>query len=404
MRVLHVNKFAEVAGGVETHVSLLMRQQRELGDEVQLFSSADVPGPAFSASPSSVQARMRSAKLLLWSRGASHAIRRRLEAFRPDVVHFHGIYHQLSPSVMWEVRRRGIASVMTLHDYKLAAPCYLLVREGRECVECVGRRFPAPAVEHRCVKGSRAASILCATEHVLHRPLYANLVDLFVVPSTAANERIASARVIDADRVRIVPHGVESQPAGLDQSSTHTFLYLGRLSPEKGVTLLVNAWRRVALPDPWRLDIGGTGPASAALLESAPAGIRFLGHLSREQTVAAIHGAAVVVAPSLVAETFGLSIAEAMAAARPVLVSDVGNLPHLVGDAGYVVRAGDEDAWVEALRSVASDEVERARRGTRGRDRIESQFSPRASEGRLRAVYLEAIEVRTKGPCAAHCG
>lgn len=389
MKVLHVNKFAHLAGGVETHVRDLIEVQTRAGDEVTLFTADDVEGEGFTADPVDARSRMRTASHLLWSRRAARAFGRRLDEFDPDVVHFHGIYHQLSASVLREARRRRIASVMTLHDYKVIAPCYLLLRDGQSCTACVGKRLPRDVVRHRCIRGSAAASALCSFEQFLHRPAYSSWVDRYVVPSEHARDQIAASQVVDGAKLRVVPHGVALPPAS-SPGESRTILYLGRLAPGKGVPDLLGAWKQAALPEPWSLEIAGTGPLEDSLLAEADPGVRFLGHLNQVETAAALRRAFAVAAPSLFPETFGLSVAEAMAAGRATLVSEVGNLPDLVGSTGVILPPGDLDAWAAALVDLAHRPDLYLRLGEQARSRIATQFSTDLARRRISQVYNEA--------------
>jgi glycosyltransferase involved in cell wall biosynthesis len=389
VRVLHVNKFGHTAGGVETHVRDLIEMQSAEGDEVSLFTADDVPGEGFTVEPQGARGRFRVASHLLWSRTTARSLRRRLEEFEPEVIHFHGIYHQLSPSVLWEARRQGIPSVMTLHDYKMVAPCYLLLRDGETCTACVGKRLPIAVVRHRCIRSSVAASALCSVEQFVHRPAYSSWVDLYVVPSAHARDQIVAGRAVDPGKVRVVPHGVALPPPSSRPQLSRTVLYFGRLAPEKGVEDLLAAWKHAALPEPWSLEIAGTGPLEGSLRAEAPSGVRFLGHLGREETAVAVDRAFVVAAPSRFPETFGLSVAEAMAAGRATLVSAVGNLPDLVGSTGVVLPPGDVKAWAAALVDLSNQPDAYLRLGGLARSRIATQFSAELAQRRVNQVYKE---------------
>jgi glycosyltransferase involved in cell wall biosynthesis len=277
---------------------------------------------------------------------------------------------------------------MTLHDYKLAAPCYLLFRSGSECTLCVGRRFPTPAIRYRCVKGSALGSTVCATEQVAHAPVYRRLVDAFIVPSEAARTRIRRSRAVDDSRLFVVPHGLPDAGHASPSPASTTFLFAGRLSPEKGAHQLLEAWSLASLPSPWRLVIAGDGSERSSLeAVAADLPVEFTGRLDADALDARMDEAAVVVVPSLVPETFGLAAAEAMARGIPVIVSDVGNLPTVVGDRRQVLPARDARAWADAMRWLAGSADERHAIGQAGRDRVLTKFSSDASVARLHEVY-----------------
>ena len=195
MRILHVNKFLYRRGGAEGYLLDVADLQRAAGHEVEHWGMshpenlpqlplADTFAPNVELEPApgglgGVAASVR----MLWSPASSKGLARALDRFDPDLVHFHNIYHQLSPSILRPVRARGIPSVMTLHDYKLACPSYQLLSHGSICERCVeGSTFNA--VRERCKSGSLTASSVLALESGLHRRLHAyEAVDRFVSPS-----------------------------------------------------------------------------------------------------------------------------------------------------------------------------------------------------------------------------
>ena len=198
---------------------------RDRGHEVRLFSSEDVVaagGRIFSASEAGTD-RVNSARALLWNARARSLFRNVAEEFCPEVVHYHSISHQLSPSVIGAFDG---PSIMTLHDYKLSAPCYTLARDGEICQDCVGKVFAAPAIRYKCVAGSAAGSAICAIEGAIHRHRYRSEIGRFIVPSRFAFD-IAVRGGLPADRVSIVPWGVASASGDFPRRANVAF-YAGR--------------------------------------------------------------------------------------------------------------------------------------------------------------------------------
>jgi glycosyltransferase involved in cell wall biosynthesis len=397
-RILHVHKFRDVVGGVETHVQALIQWQRAEGAQVDSLTSEDAPGSGFTPHPASLREAVAGARTLYWSRAARIAMEQKLELFRPDVVHFHSLYHHLSPSVLLPCRRRRIPTVMTLHDYKLLAPCYVLHRDGSMCDLCVGRRVPLPAVRYRCVKGSAAASAICATEHVLHAPLYRAGIGRFLVPSLYMRQLIAKGGVIPSEKVEVAPLGVELPSRLASPADSTMVVFFGRLSPEKGVAELLDAWEHADLPEAWRLQIAGDGSLRRDLEARRVRGVQFVGHLQPEALSDLLSAAAVAVVPSTSPETFGLSAAEAMSHGLPVLASDKGNLPHLVGNAGLTLPSNDPLAWSAALKDLAASPNDRTRLGRAARERIAAEFTLDEAARRVFAAYsFEDVVLGTGG-------
>src|SRR5262245_61722734 len=196
MRVLHVNKFLYRRGGAEGYLFDVARLQERAGDEVAFFGMAHAdndPGLRFEEHfpsqvdleppPPGVRGRIDAAARMIWSTSARRGLAKTLRDFKPDVVHMHNVYHQLSPSVVAACRDAGVPVVMTLHDYKLACPSYQMLDKGRPCDACV-TGGPLQAARRSCKDGSRSASTLLAVESWLHRRFRAyDGVDVFIAPS-----------------------------------------------------------------------------------------------------------------------------------------------------------------------------------------------------------------------------
>lgn len=399
MRILHVSKFARVTGGVERHMVDLAVLQTQAGHQTEIFSS-EFRGSELNLDPSkaSVAGAVHTTTRVLWSDDARRALKRRIQTFDPHVVHFHSISHQLSASVLHAVPR-STPVVMTLHDYKLAAPCYLLLRNGEACTECVGSIVPLPAVRHKCVKHSRGASLVCATEQVAHLRSYRTKVDRFIVPSRFAASILSESRAVNRTRVRVVPHGVGVSAAPARPSESRRFVFLGRLAPEKGLDDLLASWVMSGIGEHgYTLEIVGDGPA-VDLLRGAPGSVVHRGWLAQPEIAACLTAARCVVVPSRFHETFGLSAAEAMAAGVPLIAARSGALTEMVADAagGVLFEPGNRSELAQqlALHARESSGPELDARGVAGREFVSHRLSPSLMLERTVDVYLEAA--RGKG-------
>jgi glycosyltransferase involved in cell wall biosynthesis len=246
---------------------------------------------------------------------------------------------------------------MTVHDYKLVCPNYRLFHHGRICELCVGSRLALHPLRTRCQRDSRAESALIAIESSWHRlrRVYLRGVDCFVAPSRFLATMLLRQGYPQA-RIEIVPNAPRrrGEPAPASQrDAVPTLLYAGRLSEEKGVASLIEAVRDAP---PWRLRVAGDGPQASQLRTQAAACDRivFLGHLNADELAAERARAWAVALPSIWYENAPLSLLEAYASARPVLVSDHGGLVELVdeGVEGRRLPPGEAAAWSAALREL----------------------------------------------------
>lgn len=370
LRILHVDKFASRAGGGGTSYMLeILQRQRARGHEVELFASdgpRDVdtrlahlhpPRPSFEPPPARLTERLATTATMVWSRRAERAMERALAEFRPDVVHCHNLYHQLSPSVLRPIRRAGIPIVMTMHDYKLVCPTYRLIDgEHQQCEACVGGSV-RNVVARRCQGGSRAQSAVLMLESGWHRTIGAyDAVDRFLCPSAYLADMMRRGGF--GERVVEFPNGYDLDSITLRTTTGRHVVFGGRLSWEKGVDHLIRA---IALLDDVPLVVCGDGPQRTELEQLAerlvPGRVTFLGHVGRHGVLEQFALAAVVAVPSVWAENQPLTIIEAMACGVPVVSGNAPALHEMVrpGISGLAVDARDHAALATALTTFVDD-------------------------------------------------
>lgn len=421
MRVLHVNKFHYRRGGAEGYMHDVAHLQREQGWDVEFFATAhpdnvastyDAHFPPYlemEPPPSGLAAKARSGAAMLWNRAAATAIARVADEFRPDVVHLHNIYHHLSPSILQPLARRSIPMVMTLHDYKLACPTYQFLDHGRICEACLGGRFQHAALR-RCRDGSFATSTAMAGELAVHTALHAySPIAIFICPSRFMATKMRQARVFP-ERLRHLPHPMDTAGVVPKHAAGGPVFFAGRLSPEKGVDVLVEAVGRLAAERAgsaaaWPqlcVEVAGEGPERARLERQveqvAPRVARFLGRLDQPQLQRRIAAATVTVVPSRWYENQPMAVLESLGAGVPVIGTNLGGIPELIrpGVDGELVAANDPAGLAAALRAAVADPVGMLARGRAGRDRVRTEFSPDRHLDGLTHLYAEAgARVRT---------
>jgi glycosyltransferase involved in cell wall biosynthesis len=342
-----------------------------------------------SAAARSPLAKLRRAADAIYSAEAARRIRELVQVVRPDVAHAHNIYHHLSPSILVELHRQGIPVVLTLHDLKLACPAYKMYSHGRVCESCKGGAL-RNVVKNRCIKESTVLSALVWLESSLHKllGLYSSTVTQFVVPSRFITTKLG-AWGIDTSRFVHVPNSVDVEAHVPQGEPGDSFVYLGRLVPEKGVATLVQAAAQARV----KLRIVGTGPEEPRLRQLAAeleADVEFAGYLSGPALHAAISSARAVVVPSELYENAPLSVLESSALARPVIGADIGGIPELIRteETGFVFRSGDVDGLADVLARVQRLPVARlAQMGRAGREWMRTDFSPSAYRERILSIY-----------------
>lgn len=402
LRILQVNKFHWLKGGSERYYFDLQAELAARGHEVAVFSTKHTLNEATPWEEYFVgevdyrigadRAALGLARDVIWNRDAASRLDRLLERFRPDVAHLHNFHHQLSPSILEPLARRGIPVVQTLHDYKWVCPAYLFLSQGRLCERCgPGNRF-LPVVMKQCQHDSLLRSLVVYLESSRswgRRDF--ERVARFLAPSAFMAERVTT-HGLPHDRVIEMPYFVRSaayRPADVPGAD---FLYLGRLSREKGLPVLFDALAR--RKGRFHLRIAGGGPLEAelrarALDEDLP--VTFLGHMGGERLHDAIRAARAVIVPSVWYENQPYAILETMALGVPVIGAKIGGIPELVepGVTGYLAEPGDPGSLLEAMDLVEADPAAAHRMGRAARQRIENDFGARRALDRLEALYRE---------------
>jgi glycosyltransferase involved in cell wall biosynthesis len=370
VRILHVDKFLRRQGGAASYMLDVGAAQRRTGHDVEFFSmrhpdnvnsrfaSLFPPEVDFASETGNrVSRSVRVASTMVFNRDAAAGMAAVVREFRPDVVHLHNIYHQLSPSILRPLRSARIPAVMTVHDYKLVCPSYRLLANGEPCLRCVeGSVFNA--VSQRCMDDSRAASALVAIESGLHRTfgMY-GAVRRFIAPSSFL-ENLLRRGGVAADRVVHVPHFSEVDPGGVPTAAERngSVLFAGRLSGEKGVATLIRAFASTSLPS---LIIAGEGPEREALEDlaraSAPERVTFLGAVGKERVTELQRSCSLGVLPAEWFENQPMSILEAFGHGLPMIGTGLGGISELIEHerTGLIVAPKTPSQLADALQRLA---------------------------------------------------
>ncbi|CAM3224333.1 glycosyltransferase [Stackebrandtia soli] len=302
---------------------------------------------------------------------------------RPDVLHLHNPYPLLSPSIIETAHEHGVPVVHTVHNFRQVCVNGLYFRDGHLCHDCRGRAFPTPAIVHACYRGSRAQSVVMATTLTVSRPLWRS-VDRFIALTGDIAAHLRGYGIAD-EAITVKPNSIPD-PGEHDVVGDGA-VFVGRLSEEKGVDLLLDAWRRLPEGHAGTLTIVGDGPLAPRVAEFADrrGDVVYRGPLPHDAVTEAIRAAAFLVTTSLCADVLPTVVIEALANARPVLTTNLGGPPHMIGDAGLAVTA-DAGAVADGLTALRADapaltEVARAR--------YLAEFAPGIGLERQLAVYEE---------------
>lgn len=339
----------------------------------------------------SIPDMLRKSAKAVYSFEARRKIRALIAAAAPDVCHVHNVYHHLTPAILPELRARGIPTFLTLHDLKIACPAYSMLCGGEVCERCRDGALYRVATR-RCMKGSLALSLLVMIESYAHRVLgsYVDNVTRFVVPSRFYACKLAEWH-FDTESFVHIPNFVDARRFAPRFEPGGRFVYVGRLSHEKGIATLLRAAADAGVG----VDVIGTGPLERTLREHAAAlaaDVRFLGFLSGEALHDAIRAARAVVLPSEWYENAPLAVLEAYALGKPVLGAAIGGIPELVieGETGALFSSGDAAELASRLAAFAAlPDADVAAMGCAARRLAEADFSPERYVKRVQRLYAE---------------
>ncbi len=306
----------------------------------------------------------------------------------PDVLHLHNPYPLLSPWVVRTAHAHGVPVVHTLHNFRQTCVKGTFFRDGTDCHDCAGRFVGLPAVRYACYRGSRAQSAMMAATLALHRRTWPTVERVLVL--TPAMAGYAREIGIAKDRIVVRPNSVPDP--GRHALPGDGFLFAGRLSAEKGISLLLDAWERLPVGGLGPLRIAGDGPLAEAVRTRAATrrDVEYLGRLDAAGVAAAIRRSAAVVVPSTWDEVCPMVVLEALAHARPVVGTARGGLPWLIGDAGWTVPP-----TVDALAAILPlARASAAGLTLRARAAYEVRFTPELATKALIDVY-EDVAART---------
>jgi glycosyltransferase involved in cell wall biosynthesis len=329
----------------------------------------------------------------VWSQRSYAALRDLARRLRPDVAHFHNTLPLISPSAYYAVRGEGVAVVQTLHNYRLLCPNAQFLRDGAPCEKCVGRWFDWPAVKHRCYRDSRDASGVVAAMLGVHRTLgtWTRKIDRYIALTEFARAKFISGG-LPGSKISVKPNFLSSDPP-VGSGAGKYALFVGRLSPEKGIHTLLDAWR--ILGDCIPLLIVGDGPLSRLTEQTARASpwIRYLGRKQPTEIVDLMGEATCLVFPSLWYEGMPRTMVESFGVGTPIIASRMGAMISMVDHERTGVHfdpgnASDLAAKVEWL--VARADAQGAMRAA-ARTEYEVKYRAGANYATLMQIYASAI-------------
>lgn len=364
MKILLVNKFYYQRGGAETYILEIEKKLLSLGHEVAIFSMHHPKNietswskyfiSRVSFNEGGMMQRLVGAARVLYSFEAKKKFQDILKDFKPDIIHLHNIYHQISPSILPVAKKLGIPVVMHLHDYKLICPNYQLFDGKRICYDCLAPHY-WKCFFKKCFGNSYLKSFLVSLESFFHHSvlkIYEKNISLYIAPSKFMKELSIKAGV-PTEKIITLYNFTLSQSL-INSLPKNYLLYVGRLSSEKGLLTLLEAAK---IDSDIHIKIVGSGTQANILqkmitenkLESQ---IELTGQKDKQEVMYLLKEARAVIIPSVWLENMPFALLEAMSAGKVVIAANIGGLPELItnGVNGFIFTSGDSNDLVKKIK------------------------------------------------------
>lgn len=352
------------------------------------------------AEPLSVIAPMRAAINAIWSNSWTARLREILECQKPDLVHVHNWFPSISPAVFRVCHLHNVATVFTLHNYRLLCPAATFYRHNQPCEICITKKIAWRGIQYGCYHGSRIQTAGVAAAVAFHRWLgtWKNCIDVYICLTEFARQKFISAGW-PAERLTVKPNFVYPEP-DVGTGEGGYALFVGRLSSEKGVDFLLEAWER--LPKPIPLWIVGDGPMAPAVQDAAAKNpnVKYLGPQPRDRVIALMQRAAMLVCPSQWYEMLPTIILEGMACGLPIVATKIGAIPQLVehGRVGRLFSSGDPSDLVSQVVWLLENPQEAQKYRREARVAFEKNFTAERNYQKLMEIYALAHSRRRPSP------
>jgi glycosyltransferase involved in cell wall biosynthesis len=380
MKILQCHNYYQYAGG----------EDQVFAAERWLLESRGHAVVAYTKHNDAIGAMSRwdAAKATFYNRAVYAELRELIRRERPNVMHCTNIFPLISPAAYDAAHDEGVPVVQSLHNYRLLCPKALLMRDGSVCEKCLPTRTFWPGVLHGCYRDDRKATAVVAGMLSAHwaRGTWTGRVDRYIALSEFSRRKFIAGG-LPAEKITVKPNFVEHDP-GVGGGAGGYAIFVGRLSPEKGVQTLLDAWRRIGTEIPLR--IVGDGPLVEQVRTAAQGHplIEYLGRRSHAEVLDLVGAARLLVFPSTCYETFGLSIVEAFARGTPVVASRHGSMAELVEDrrTGTLFPPGSADALAAAVQRLwHSPQLSAMRQAAR--EEFTAKYTPERNYEMLLDVY-----------------
>lgn len=367
MKVLLVNKFHWPKGGSETYYFALGKLLEEHGHEVAYFSMANEKNiktnnkEYFVKETDMNSKNITKALKVIYSKENKKIMEKAIDDFKPDIVHINNFQRQLTASIIDAAKARKIPVVFTAHDVQAICPAIIMMDSKKNiCEKCMGGKY-GNCIKKKCIKNSMLKSILGAVEGSYYRnsKVYTKKIDYILPPSEFYMNKLIKDG-IPKNKITYIHNFIDVDSFDVKTEDKGYALYFGRLSREKGIINLINAFAKL---DKGTLYIAGDGPEKEEVEQVIKENklekrVKLLGFLNKEEMKENIRKCKFVVVPSIWYENCPYSIIETLCTGKPVIGADIGGIPELVKDNknGLIYKYDDVNELADKMKKLFEDD------------------------------------------------
>ncbi len=385
MRILSIHNSYQIRGGEDESREAEESLLKEMGHQVEVYHEHNHQLRDFHP--------INLAVNTIWSQHAYQTVRQQLKQNPKDLIHVQNFFPLISPSVYYAAQAEGVPVIQTLRNYRLLCPNGLFFREGQVCEDCLGKFVPWPGIAHGCYRQNRGATGVTAAMLTVHRTLqtWHKQVNLLISLSKFARQKFIEAGW-PGEKIVVKPNFIHHDP-GVGEGTGGYGLFVGRLSVEKGLDVLLDAWTQLNANVP--LKIVGDGPLANLVVEASQKfpHVEWLGRRSLTDVHALMGQAMFLVFPSQWYETFGRVAIEAFAKGTPVIASDIGAIAELVdhGRTGLLFDPKDSTDLTAKIEWLLNHDSERDQMRQAARLEFETKYTAQKNYHQLIKFYDQVL-------------
>lgn len=383
--VLQIHNYYQHAGGEDIVVKNERMMLEHGGNTVFLYARSNNEIASFLG-------KLKYLFSFVFSRKSYREVKKLIIENKIDIVHVHNTFPLITTAVYKAAHDLGVPVVQTLHNFRFLCPEAMYLKKGKICELCNQGVF-CPAIRNKCYRDSRIQTLMAVLVllHDRKREMY-SYVDAYIALTEFNKAKYEKEFPWCRGKIFVKPNFVSNRLDFIehDHRTVEEYIYIGRLSEEKGINVLLNAFYK--MPN-CRLSIVGSGPLEKFVKEFLSMrkmrNVVVLGQLQQEEVIKELAGKKALIVPSVCYETFGMSIIEAFACGVPVIGSKLENISTLVDENvnGLLFRAGDISDLIRQISYMESNQAVYSRLSVGARKTYTHNYKEELNYERLLDIY-----------------